>query len=61
MYYTRAEAQAHALGLLLAGLSPEEVEQDLEGRLAEPEAATALTDPTNVLLEEVRDDDKRTG
>jgi hypothetical protein len=56
MCMTVAEAQAHALGLLLAGYSPEEVELALEGRVQAPEPLTALTDPTNVLLTEVNED-----
>jgi hypothetical protein len=50
---TVAQAQAHALGLLLAGYTPEEVEEALEGRV---KPLTALTDPTNVLLQEVNED-----
>lgn len=53
---TVAEAQAHALGLLLAGYSPEEVEEALVGRVPSPEPLTALTDPTNVWLVEVNED-----
>jgi hypothetical protein len=48
-----SEARRYALGLLLAGLSPEEAERRLEGRLVQQEAPTALTDPTNVLMKEV--------
>lgn len=55
MCKTVAEAQAHALGLLLAGYSPEEVEQVLAGDLPAPLGRTALSDPTNVLLQEVSD------
>lgn len=47
------EARRYALSLLLAGLSPEEVETHLEGRLVQQAAPTALTDPTNVLMKEV--------
>jgi len=48
-----SEARRYALGLLLAGLSPEQVETHLEGRLVQREALTALSDPNNVLLKEV--------
>lgn len=58
---TVREAQARALGLLLAGYSPEEVEALLEAEATEPNAYTALTDPTNVLMQEVTDDGTRTG
>lgn len=47
------EARRYALGLLLAGLSPEQAEARLEGRLVQREAHTALTDPTNVMMKEV--------
>lgn len=47
-------AQRNALGLLLAGYSPEEVEAILEGSLPYPEGYTALTDPNNVQLKVVR-------
>jgi hypothetical protein len=47
------EARRYTLGLLLSGLSPEEVEAHLEGRLVQQQAPTALTDPTNVLMKEV--------
>jgi hypothetical protein len=56
MCETVAEAQAHVLRLLLGGMSPEEAEDRLAGTgcvLPEP---TALTDPTNVLMQEVTDD-----
>lgn len=56
MCKTVAEAQAHALGLLLQGYSPEEVEDMLAAELTEPRGPTALTDPTNVLMVEVLDD-----
>lgn len=48
-----SEAQRYTLGLLLAGLSPEEAERHLEGRLVQQSPRTALTDPTNVLMQEV--------
>lgn len=48
-----SEARRYALGLLLSGLSPEEAEAHLEGRLVQREAPTALTDPNNVLMKEV--------
>ena len=46
-------AQAHALALLLRGYSPEEVEDALAPYVTEP---TSLSDPANVLLQEVSDD-----
>lgn len=56
MCQTVAEARAHVLALLLRGYSPE----DVEDRLAQGNGcvleATALTDPTNVLMQEVTDD-----
>lgn len=55
MCETVAEVQAHALGLLLAGYSPEEVEAILAGELPVPGELTALSDPTNVRLQEVSD------
>lgn len=48
-----SEARRYTLGLLLAGLSPEEAEGHLEGRLVQQAAPTALTDPNNVLMKEV--------
>lgn len=56
MCQTAAEARAHALALLLAGFTPEEVEDLLEAGVTPEEARTALTDPTNVLMQEVTDD-----
>jgi hypothetical protein len=53
MYAGGEEARAYALSLLLAGLSPEQVEGHLEGRLVQREAPTALTDPNNVYMKEV--------
>lgn len=53
-------ARRDALGLLLAGYTPEEVEAILAGEVAYPDALTALTDPTNVLMQEVNDDDAGT-
>lgn len=41
------EARRYVLGLLLAGLSPEEAEAHLAGRLVQQEAHSALTDPIN--------------
>lgn len=49
-------AQRDALGLLLAGYTPEEVEQVLAGTLPHPDEPTALSDPTNVLMQEVNED-----
>lgn len=49
-------ARRDALGLLLAGYSPEEVEQVLAGTLPHPDELTALSDPTNVLMQEVAED-----
>lgn len=49
-------AQRNALGLLLAGYTPEEVERVLEGTLPHPDAPTALSDPNNVLMQEVSGD-----
>lgn len=49
-------AQRDALGLLLAGYTPEQVERLLEGTLPHPDEPTALSDPTNVLMQEVHDD-----
>jgi hypothetical protein len=48
--------QAHLLGLLLQGYSPEEVECMLEGALPWPDEPTALSDPSNVLMQEVNQD-----
>lgn len=56
MCRTVAEARAHALALLLAGFTPEEVEDLLEAGVTPEEARTALSDPTNVLMQEVNDD-----
>jgi hypothetical protein len=53
MQANSTEARRYALGLLLAGLSPEEVEVRLEGRLVPARPLTALTDPTNVGMQEV--------
>lgn len=47
------EARSYTLGLLLAGLSPEEVETHLAGRLVQQGPRTALSDPTNVMMKEV--------
>jgi hypothetical protein len=49
----QARRTADALGLLLGGYSPEEVERILEGTLPHPDDRTALSDPTNVLMQEV--------
>jgi hypothetical protein len=56
----QARRTADALGLLTAGYTPEEVEQVLEGTLPWPGELTALSDPNNVLLEEVPDVGSRT-
>ncbi len=52
----QARRTADALGLLLGGYSPEEVERVLEGTLPHPDERTALSDPTNVLMQEVSTD-----
>lgn len=48
-------AQRDALGLLLAGYTPEQIEDILAGDLPHPDEPTALSDPTNVLMKEVSD------
>lgn len=53
MHTNSGMARGYALGLLLAGYSPEEAEVHLEGRLVQQEPRTALSDPTNVLMKEV--------
>jgi hypothetical protein len=53
---TVAEVRAHALALLLGGYSPEEVEAALEGTQGCVLERTALSDPTNVLMQEVAND-----
>lgn len=58
---TVAEAREHILGLLLRGYSPEEVEERLGQGNGCVLAATALTDPNNVLMVEVADDGTRSG
>lgn len=45
-----------ALRLLTEGYTPEEVEQALEVRQRAVRLPTALSDPTNVLMQEVHDD-----
>lgn len=45
-----------ALRLLGEGYTPEEVEQALEVRWQAQRGATALSDPTNVLMQEVTED-----
>ena len=47
MYAGSQEARRYALGLLLAGMSPEQAEGHLAGRLVQREAPSALTDPNN--------------
>lgn len=49
------QARRDALGLLLAGYTPEDVERVLEGTLPWPDKPTALSDQTNVLMQEVHD------
>lgn len=53
MHAGSEEARSYALGLLLAGLSPEQVETHLAGRLVQQEAPTALSDQTNALMKGV--------
>lgn len=52
---------ALALRLLNEGHSPEEVEEALEARWQANNPATALTDPTNVLMKEVTSDGQGRG
>lgn len=47
-------AGQRALRLLCQGYTPEEVEDILDGAVRQP---TALSDPTNVLMQEVTEDD----
>lgn len=47
MYAGSEEARRYTLGLLLAGLTPEDVEGHLEGRLVMQAGPSALTDPNN--------------
>jgi hypothetical protein len=67
MCETVAEVRAHALALLLRGYSPEEVEEALnrasylEGCVLDELPPTALSDPTNVLMQEVTEDGTRRG
>jgi hypothetical protein len=54
--------RAHALALLLGGMSPEQVEGILEATadtrtcILDYDGRTALSDPTNVLMVEVTED-----
>lgn len=50
------EATARALALLNQGYTPEEVEELLEVPAGNVHERTALSDPTNVLMQEVVDD-----
>jgi hypothetical protein len=61
MCQTVEEVRAHVLALLNRGYSPEEVEGILEGTPGCVLERTALTDPTNVLMQEVSDDGARRG
>ena len=61
MCQTAAEAREHILGLLLGGCSPEEVEALIEGGPPCVLAPTALSDPTNVVMQEVTEDATRRG
>lgn len=56
MTKANGRARRDALGLLLAGYTPEDVERVLEGTLPHPDERTALSDPTNVLMQEVSTD-----
>lgn len=62
MCETVAEVRAHVLALLLRGYSPEGVEEMLgqasyfEDCVLGYEPRTALSDPTNVLMQEVTED-----
>lgn len=63
MCQTVEEVRAHALALLLRGYSPEEVEAFLNQASYHEdcvlEQATPLSDPTNVLMQEVTEDAAR--
>lgn len=50
------EKAAYALRLLNQGFTPEEVEDILEAGVTPAGAHTALSDPTNVLMQEVIED-----
>lgn len=52
----QARRAADALGLLMRGYTPEQVERVLAGNLPHPDEPTALSDPTNVLFQEVSTD-----
>lgn len=54
---TQARRSSDALSLLQAGYSPEEVETILLTDLSACGSLTALSDPSNVLLQEVKHDD----
>jgi len=59
MCQTVAEVRAHVLALLDRGYSPEECETMLEAAILTGGCilrATALSDPTNVLMQEVTED-----
>lgn len=62
MCETVAEVRAHVLALLNRGYSPEEAEEALgrasylEGCVLDELPCTGLTDPTNVLMQEVTED-----
>jgi hypothetical protein len=53
MHAGTEEARRYALGLLRGGMSPEQAEAHLAGRLVQHGPLTALTDPSNVLMKEV--------
>ncbi len=59
MCTTVAEAREHVLGLLLRGMSPEEIEERMEPGFGCVLERTALTDPSNVLMTEVTSDGER--
>jgi hypothetical protein len=54
---TKYTGREGLLALLVGGCSPEEVEAMLAGDLPYPDERTALSDPTNVLMQEVVQDD----
>lgn len=56
MCQTVEEVRAHVLALLVRGYSPEEIEAMLGTEATCILEATALTDPTNVLMVEVVQD-----
>lgn len=59
MTYTEAEARRDLLGLLLAGYTPEEAEAWLAARVTTDLELTALTDPNNLVMQEVTSDGTR--